>query len=175
VDLQFRSSVILVRDVQTSRRFYEGLLGQVVAMDHGENAAYDGGFSIWDREYAWGVIHGQPPEEVSGSHGECGHRGFGHGGFGHEACELYFKAGDLDAVAGRLAEAGALFVHPIREQPWGQRVLRVRDPDGFIVEIGESMSATIQRYLRGGLTPEQTAARTSMPLDFANRIARQVT
>ena len=31
----------------------------------------------------------------------------------------------------------ARIVHPIRTEPWGQRVFRLLDPDGHIVEVGE--------------------------------------
>jgi catechol 2,3-dioxygenase-like lactoylglutathione lyase family enzyme len=158
VDIRFRSSVIFVEDVGASRSFYEGLLCQAVAMDHGQNVGFAGGFAIWERDHAWGVIHGRPPErdrEVQ------------------EEVELYFEADDLTAVADQLAGAGVPFVHPLREQPWGQRVLRVRDPDGYVVEIGEPMSAVVQRFLNQGLTLSEVAARTSMPFDVVSQVARQ--
>ena len=158
MDIRFQSSVIFVEDVGASRRFYEGLLGQVVLMDHGPNVGFVGGFAIWERDHARQVIHGRPPHSVAD---------------GQEGCELYFEAGDLHAISQSLSEAGVPFVHPLREQPWGQRVLRVRDPDGFVVEIGEPMSTVVQRFLGQGLTAEEAAARTSMPLDLVRQIARR--
>jgi hypothetical protein len=65
-------------------------------------------------------------------------------------------------------------VHPLREQPWGQRVLRVYDPDGHIVEVGEPMPAVIMRFLAEGLSPEAIAQRTAMPLDIVQQVASTV-
>jgi hypothetical protein len=59
----------------------------------------------------------------------------------------------------------------LREQPWGQRVFRVYDPDGHIVEIGEPMPVVIQRFLAQGMSAEEAAERTSMPLEIVQKIA----
>ncbi|MFH1121166.1 MAG: VOC family protein [Bacteroidota bacterium] len=53
--------------------------------------------------------------------------------------ELYFEYHDVKLVNERLKAAGVTFVHEIREQPWKQRVLRFYDPEGHIIEIGESI------------------------------------
>ena len=157
MSIRFQSAVLFVSDIAASRAFYEEILGQVVALDHGPNVAFEGGFAIWSADHAWPVIHGRQrgaaPEDV-------------------EVCELYFETEDLDAAAARLQEAAVSFVHPLREQPWGQRVLRVRDPDGFVVEIGEPMESVVRRYLSEGLTVEEAATRASMPVESVRRIAQ---
>jgi hypothetical protein len=65
-------------------------------------------------------------------------------------------------------------VHPVVEQPWGQRVFRVYDPDGHVVEIGEPMDAVIRRFLEQGMTVEEAAPRTSMPLEIVRAIAKEM-
>ncbi|NLI20454.1 MAG: glyoxalase/bleomycin resistance/dioxygenase family protein, partial [Clostridiales bacterium] len=77
------------------------------------------------------------------------------------------------AVYQKLSEARGEFIHEIQEQPWGQRVMRLYDPDGFIVEIGETMDAVVRRFHAQGLSAPQVSARTSMPLDFVERIIRE--
>ena len=84
---------------------------------------------------------------------------------------LYFETDQLDAMWTRLSEAGVQIVHPLVEQPWGQRVFRVYDPDGHIVELGEPMPAVIQRFLSQGMSVEQIAQRTSMPPEIVRQIA----
>ena len=61
------------------------------------------------------------------------------------------------------------FVHDMIEQPWGQRVFRIYDPDKHMVEIGEPMTAVIKRYLKQGMTPDEVAKRTSMSLDIVQK------
>ena len=34
-------------------------------------------------------------------------------------------------------DGASLLVHPIRMEPWGQRVFRIFDPDKHVVELGE--------------------------------------
>jgi hypothetical protein len=61
-------------------------------------------------------------------------------------------------------------VHALREQPWGQRVFRVRDPDGRIIELRAPMWVVVKRFLARGMTPEEIAARTAMPLEVIKHI-----
>ena len=93
---------------------------------------------------------------------------------GRDNFELYFETGDLDTVLQRLTDADVALVHPLREQPWGQRVFRCFDPDGHIVEVGEPMPVVISRYLSQGMSAEEAADRTSMPLDIVRQIAASV-
>lgn len=155
--IKFQSSVIFVKDVEASRRFYEELLGQEVLMDHGPNVGFVGGFAIWQADHADQMIFRRPSSE--------------RGQLGRGNCELYFEADDLDAVWARLSEAGVQVVHPLREQPWGQRVFHLYDPDGHIVEFGEPMPVVIQRFLAQGMSAEEVAQRTSMSPEIVQQIA----
>ena len=58
------------------------------------------------------------------------------------------------------------YIHGIKEQPWGQRVIRFYDPDMHIVEVGESMESVARRFLAKGFTVQETAKRISMPEEF---------
>jgi len=155
--IQSVSSLIFVQDIARSRQFYEGLLHQRVEMDFGPNVAFAGGLAIPQADHAFEVFFGKPaPERPS---------------WGCDSGELYFETSELEALQGRLVAAGVEFVHEMREQPWAQRVLRVRDPDGHIVEIGEPMPLVIRRLLSGGLSAEETARRCSMPLEVVLQLA----
>jgi catechol 2,3-dioxygenase-like lactoylglutathione lyase family enzyme len=158
MSVKFESAVIFVRDVEASRGFYEGLLGQEVMMDHGPNVAFRGGFAIWEIEHASQIVFGQPPE--------------GEGRLGHDNLELYFVTDDLDTAWTQLSNAGVEVVHPLREQPWGQRVLRVYDPDGHVVELGEPIPVFVRRFLDQGMSVEAVAERTSLPVEVVREIGR---
>lgn len=61
-------------------------------------------------------------------------------------------------------------MHPIQEQPWGQRVFRVYDPDGYVVEFGEPMRTFITRFYRSGLSIEQVSERCHTPVEMVRRL-----
>ncbi|MGE5422359.1 MAG: VOC family protein, partial [Ignavibacteriales bacterium] len=80
--------------------------------------------------------------------------------------ELYFESDTLDQVYAKLEEAGIEWVHPMAEQPWGQRVIRFFDPDRHIIEIGEPLTSVAQRLLEQGMTVESVSAKTSLPIEL---------
>lgn len=148
----YLSAVILVRDIQVSRRFYEDVLGQTVEADFGLNIGFKGGFALWQVDHARSMMQRPAPDPGAA--------------LGHDNLELYFETPDLSAEWERLAAAGVRPVHDIIEQPWGQRAFRVYDPDGYIIELGEPMPVVVQRFLDAGLPVEAVAERTSMPLEI---------
>ena len=56
-----------------------------------------------------------------------------------ENVELYFETDRLEETRDRMQNLGIPFLHDIEVQSWGQRVFRIKDPDGYVVEIGERM------------------------------------
>jgi hypothetical protein len=80
--------------------------------------------------------------------------------------ELYFDADDIELIYQRLQAAGVEFIEGVQEQPWGQRAMRLYDPDGHILEIGEPMEITVQRFHRQGWSIERIAEKTGMPPEF---------
>ena len=144
--------------MKTARQFYEGLLGQTVELDHGECVNFTGGFALWQLDHASHILYGK--EKAIALPGRDHHWG-----------ELYFETDDIEEVYAKVAESGAALAHGIREQPWGQRVFRLYDPDGHIVEIGEPLEAVARRFLKLGLPPEEVSTRISMPLEFVKLVA----
>lgn len=153
MNIQFQSAVIFVNDIQKSRQFYEEVLGQKVIMDHGPNVGFKG-FALWQAEHASQVMgNGSAPEKL-----------------GQHNLELYFESSELDDALAKFNKTSTPFVHDIREQPWGQRVVRVFDPDGHIVEVGEPMPVVIMRFASQGLSMIEIAERTSMPVEIVKQI-----
>ncbi len=161
--ITYQSAVIMVQDIAASRAFYEGVLEQEVCMDFGANVSFAGGaLALWQADRAHEIVFGAPAAPAAS--GEPAAQG---------EVELYFETDDLAAAVERLRQAGAPFVHPVRDQPWGQRVVRVRDPDGHIVEVGEPIPVFVARFLAQGMSVAEVAERTSVPADVVRQIDAQ--
>ena len=55
--------------------------------------------------------------------------------------ELWIYVDDADAAVKRAASAGATVLEPAADQPWGERVGLIADPEGFRVRIGAESAA----------------------------------
>jgi catechol 2,3-dioxygenase-like lactoylglutathione lyase family enzyme len=152
--LNFICPLIVVEDVATSRKFYEELLGQRVKFDLGENVTFEGDFALHQQAHFQQLL-GEAEYPVT----KRAHNG-----------ELYFESDEVEELDRRLEQADVEFVHRMREQPWGQRVVRVYDPDGHIVEIGETMEAVVWRFHRQGMAVEEISAQSSMPREFVEHV-----
>ena len=154
----YHSVVLFVKDIQKSKTFYNVVLGQDIVLDFGRHVEFEGGLGIWEKEYALNLIF-----EDSKSEGKVG---------GNNA-ELYFEFDELDGLYEELAEKTKI-IHSIREHPWGQRAFRVYDPDGHIIEFGESMANVVLRLYTDGLSFEEISKKSMMPKDFIQTaIAKQ--
>ncbi|NYI07377.1 VOC family protein [Allostreptomyces psammosilenae] len=51
-----------------------------------------------------------------------------------------FVVDDLDAQEARLREEGVAITMPLRQEPWGERLFQVTDPNGVVVELVEWVS-----------------------------------
>ncbi len=56
-------------------------------------------------------------------------------GQGSSEIAVVVEREEVDGLYRRAVEAGATALKPPADQPWGQRVSYVRDPDGHLVEI----------------------------------------
>jgi predicted enzyme related to lactoylglutathione lyase len=50
---------------------------------------------------------------------------------------LAFTVDDLAGEEARLRAAGAQITMPLREEPWGERLLQVTDPNGVVIQLVE--------------------------------------
>ena len=55
------------------------------------------------------------------------------------AFEIGFKVDDVDRAYTELIDRGATPAVPPTDRPWGQRTAYVRDPDGHLVELAQSL------------------------------------
>lgn len=148
--MEFRNPVLVVTNMEQSVAFYQKILGLHVIMDFGANKTLTGGLCLQTLETWKGFIG---TDNIS---------------FGTNNTEIYFEEDNFDKFAEKLKELEIEYVHPMKEHAWGQRVVRFYDPDKHIIEVGENMSAVCKRFLDSGMTPEQTAKRMDVPIEFVN-------
>lgn len=145
--MKLKNSLIVVENIEKSKAFYRELFGLDVVTDFGENVILTEGLVLqerktWERFIAKKVAYG-----------------------GCDA-ELYFEENDLDFFLERLEKYGEPieYVNELMEHDWGQRVIRIYDPDKHVIEIGETMDYVARRFLKRGMTAEQVSAKTQLPL-----------
>jgi hypothetical protein len=116
---------------------------------------FEGGLSLWERNYALNVIFEGKGNQIP---------------VGANNSEIYFECSDIEVFYERLIKAQVRVIHPIIEHPWGQRAFRVYDPDNHILEFGEPMSDTVLRLYRMGLSVDEVAKKSLMPLEFIQSV-----
>lgn len=159
--VRFKGPAAYIADLDRSRAFYEGLLGLTVlrVMSRGENliaVAYTAGLSIWLASDAYASLFGDAglaPKELRGGN-----------------WENTFETDAYEEIYARLLAAGAEFLYEPRTLPWGQRGFRVYDPDGHILDISETLSASVRRQATAGKTMEQISATSGFSLEEVRRM-----
>ena len=146
--MKLKNTLLAVADMERSLTFYETVLGLQVVLDFGANKTLTGGLCLQTLETWTGFLE---TDRVA---------------FGGNDAELYFEEDRFDGFVRRLESLEIQYVHPVKEHPWGQRVVRFYDPDRHIIEAGENMRAVCRRFLDSGLTPEQTAERMDVSLEY---------
>lgn len=152
--MKIKNPMLVVTDINKSLEFYIKVLGLHVIMDFGANKTLTGGLALQTLETQNEFIG---TDNVS---------------FGSNSSEVYFEEDNFDKFADRLKKYDVEYVHPIKEHSWGQRVVRIYDPDKHIIEVGENIKVVCKRFLDSGMTPEQVAERMDVPMKFVNACIR---
>jgi catechol 2,3-dioxygenase-like lactoylglutathione lyase family enzyme len=128
--IEFLSSVaVIAADPPGSRRLYIDTLGLPLASGadeeyfHSEELPGSKHFGLWPLHQAAQACFGKPAWPADRPVPQV---------------SLEFDVADADAVqaaAGELVAAGYEILHPVREEPWGQTVVRLQSIDGPIVGI----------------------------------------
>ena len=124
--MRFVNPIVFVADIQASTAFCRDVLGLAVEADHGSIVIFEGHFAIHDAAALHRTVWGDDALLAAGP-------------YGRRNLRLYFEEDDVDACFARIGNRVDL-IHPVRKQPWGQRVFRVYDPDRHAIEIGEPLS-----------------------------------
>ena len=147
--MKFCGGLLAVTDLERSKAFYKKYLDQDVIIDYGANVTLTGGFSLQTLETWRGFIGGL---DVN---------------FKGNDTELYFEADDYDAFISSID--GLELVHPPVEHSWGQRGVRFYDPDGHIIEVGETITAAVKRFNESGMSAPEIAVRMDVKEEYVRQ------
>lgn len=154
--MKFMSPLIVVKDMERTKRFYKEVLGSKVILDLVENVTFSGGFAAQTEE-TWLKFIGKEKEDLKYAH-NCG--------------ELYFEEDDFDGFLTKFNKISDIkHNRGVIEHEWGQRSIRFYDPDGNMIEVGETLKNVCRRFLDSGMSIEEVSKKSLMPVSFVKRCA----
>ncbi len=101
----YKSTLIAVKDIEKSKRFYYDVLGLNVVADFGANVTLDGGVVLQTLD-TWKAFIGT--DEIT---------------LPNNAAELYYEEDNMDTFCNRLKTFDISYVNELFEHRWGQRVV----------------------------------------------------
>jgi lactoylglutathione lyase len=113
-------AILEVSDVERSLRFYTEELGFQITFSFPDEGPPV--FASLELEDGSKLAIGGPKDPV-----ETG------------STALWLYTDDVDAAFGALREAGVEVVAEPEDQPWGERVASLKDPDGYTIHLGSSV------------------------------------
>ena len=129
--MKLKNILIVVKDIEKSRRFYQDLFGIELVLDNDGNMILSEGLVLQD-EKIWKSFLNRDIVSKSNS------------------CELYFEEQDIEAFVEKLERIypDIEYVNRLMTHSWGQRVIRFYDLDGNLIEVGTPMES-IDSNLQG--------------------------
>ncbi|MBR3166276.1 MAG: glyoxalase [Lachnospiraceae bacterium] len=123
--MKLKNVLIVVKDIERSRRYYHDLFGLEMILDNDGNMILAEGLVLQDKKI-WKDFLGKNILPESNS------------------CELYFEERDIEGFVQKLEELcpDTVYVNRLMTHSWGQRVVRFYDPDGNLIEVGTPMEET---------------------------------
>ena len=155
--MKFHSPMIIVKDIEKSRKFYIDILNETISLDLGTYVVM-GGFSMMARE-TWNE---QTKDSLAPDKNTA------------HCFELYFEESNLDDFVAEVKKNIEIKeFQPLTEAPWGQRTIRFFDPDGNIIEVSEPMEEVVLRLLESGMTEQEASEKSMMPIEFVKKCAAE--
>lgn len=159
MELKDCTPVLFVKNAKSARDFYQNVLGLKVTMDFGGlNFVFGNGFAVWQMADDDTIPHILGADNITNSNLTS-------------RFELNFETEDLDGLYRKLKENGTRFLHEINTEIYGQRNIRFYDPDGHLIEIGESTPVFLSRiYEEENHDLEATSKCTYIPVKDLKKI-----
>lgn len=156
--MKLKNFLIVVKDIEISKKFYKELFGLDIAVEFEGNVILTEGL-VLQREDLWREATGKQNVMKSNN------------------CELYFEESYMDGFLIKLENIQweIEYVNPMLERDWGQRVIRLYDPDGHIVEVGETEESVARRFLDNGMSIEAVSKKMRVPMDYIEEISKKIT
>ena len=155
MNIQFQSSVLITSDFEGLKAFYTKVLGLGIKMDFGPCITFNCGLAIW---------------KLSEKHTIAKHLGRQYSTEGNKNLELCFETDDFDVSVKTIKKHAPKLLHDIEEETWGQRTIRFYDPDDNLIELGETIPCFVKRLYNKGMTANEVAEKTSVPLGKVNEM-----
>lgn len=120
--MRLKNILIVVKDIEKSKRFYHDLFGLDVVLDNDGNMILTEGL-VLQNEKIWKKFLGRDIIPQSNS------------------SELYFEERDIETFIEKLDQyyPEIRYVNRLMTHSWGQKVVRFYDPDGNLIEVGTPM------------------------------------
>ena len=120
--MKLKNVLIVVKDIEKSRKFYHDLFGIDLVLDNDGNMILTEGLVLQD-EKIWKSFLDRDIVPKSNS------------------CELYFEEQDIESFVEKLEKLypDIEYVNCLMTHSWGQRVIRFYDLDGNLIEVGTPM------------------------------------
>ena len=120
--MRLRNILIVVKDIERSKKFYHDLFGLDIVLDNDGNIILTEGL-VLQEEKIWKDFLGKTIIPESNS------------------CELYFEEPDLEGFVEKLDRLypSVQYVNRLMTHSWGQKVVRFYDLDGNLIEVGTPM------------------------------------
>lgn len=148
----FSSTVLFVKDIDTSLKFYKDLMGLEIKDDFGACKIFTCGLSLWRVNDEHLINQKWKREKQNGN------------------LEICFETEDFDSVYKTIKKQNIPLLHDLHEESWGQKTIRVFDPDNNLVEIGESIPTFIKRMYKEGMSVEEIAEKSSVAKEQVEKI-----
>jgi len=146
--MRYHSAVLITDNVEKLKGFYTQVMKLAVHLDFGRCLTFEGGLTVW-----------QPKADGVAARG--GMRAGKNNGL-----ELCFETEQFEADAAMIMAFGVKLMHGIAQEAWGQRTIRFFDPDGNLIELGESIPCFCRRLHSQGLSPEEVSQKTGVFIDI---------
>lgn len=117
--MRLKNVLIVVKDIEKSRKYYHDLFGLEMILDNGGNMILTEGLVLQEEKYWKAFLN----KEIVGR---------------NNSGELYFEESNIEAFVKKLEELypETEYVNTLMTHSWGQKVIRFYDPDGNLIEVG---------------------------------------
>ena len=120
--MRLRNILIVVKDIEKSKKFYHDLFGLDIILDNDGNVILTEGLVLQDEKVWKDVTRKEVVPE-------------------NNSCELYFEERNIEAFTEKLEKLypETKYVTRLMTYSWGQKVIRFYDLDGNLIEVRTPM------------------------------------
>ncbi|MBK8805494.1 MAG: hypothetical protein IPO21_02125 [Bacteroidales bacterium] len=156
--MKLQSSVLFVRDIEISEKFYTSVLKEKLKHDFGTNKVFESGLALWQlREDHIIAKVCKNTTSVSGN-----------------SFELYYETENFEATLNHIGQFEIEYLHKTQTEAWGQQTLRFFDPDSHLIEIGETLHAFVGRMYIQDVSIKDISSRTHIPICTVEALLQEI-